>query len=68
MNLIVIVRHQSIFRMSIWQEASNARNSMAAVAAEVSTVWVLIRRLNLSYTHHRPHGVPGGLAPAQLAS
>jgi hypothetical protein len=68
MDLIVIVRHQSIFRMLIWQEASNAQNSMAAVAAEVSTVWVLIRRLNFSYNHHRPHGVPGGLTPAPLPS
>ena len=48
MNLVVIVCHPSIFRMLIWPEASNAQNNMAAVFAEGSTVWVLIRRLNSS--------------------
>ena len=38
----------STFRMVIWPEASNAQNSMAAVSAEGSTVWVLMRRLNSS--------------------
>ena len=32
----------------IWPEASKAQNNMAAVSAEGSTVWVLIRRLNSS--------------------
>ena len=35
----------STLRMLIWPEASRAQNSMAAVSAEGSTVWVLIRRL-----------------------
>jgi len=34
--------------MVIWPEASKAQNNMAAVSAEGSTVWVLIRRLNSS--------------------
>src|SRR3954452_6885113 len=34
--------------MVIWPEASRAQNSMAAVSAEGSTVWVLMRRLNSS--------------------
>src|SRR5215204_6078723 len=38
----------STLRMVIWPEASNAQNSMAAVSAEGSTVWVLILRLNSS--------------------
>src|SRR3954452_2080156 len=42
------VGHPSTFLMVIWPEASSAQNSMAAVSAEGSTVWVLIRRLNSS--------------------
>src|SRR5438034_2274411 len=34
--------------MLIWPEASSAQNSMAAVSADGSTVWVLILRLNSS--------------------
>ena len=34
--------------MVIWPEASRARNSIAAVPAEGSAVWVLMRRLNSS--------------------
>ena len=34
--------------MVICPEASKAQNSMAAVSAQGSTVWVLIRRLNSS--------------------
>ena len=34
--------------MAICTEASSAQNSMAAVSAQGSTVWVLIRRLNSS--------------------
>jgi hypothetical protein len=34
--------------MVIWAEASSAQNSMAAVSAQGSTVWVLILRLNSS--------------------
>src|SRR4051812_49915945 len=34
--------------MVIWPEASSAQNSIAAVSAEGSAVWVLIRRLNSS--------------------
>src|SRR5689334_8582670 len=36
--------------MVIWPEASNAQNSIAAVSAEGSTVCVLIRRLNSSWS------------------
>jgi hypothetical protein len=36
--------------MLICPEASKAQNSMAAVSAEGSTVWVLMRRLNSSCT------------------
>ena len=39
---------QANLRMLIWPEASSAQNNMAAVSAEGSTVWVLIRRLNSS--------------------
>src|SRR3954467_8844610 len=42
------VGQPSIFLIVIWPEASRAQNSMAAVSAEGSTVWVLIRRLNSS--------------------
>lgn len=38
----------SIFRIEIWPDAISAQNSMAAVSAEGSTVWVLMRRLNSS--------------------
>jgi hypothetical protein len=37
-------------RMVIWPEASNAQNSMAAVSALGSTVCVLVRRLNSSWS------------------
>jgi hypothetical protein len=36
----------STFLSTIWPEASSAQNSIAAVSAEGSTVWVLMRRLN----------------------
>jgi hypothetical protein len=36
----------STLRMLIWPEASRAQNSMAAVSALGSTVWVLILRLD----------------------
>ena len=42
------LRQPSTLRMVIWPEASKAQNNMAAVSAEGSTVWVLIRRLNSS--------------------
>ena len=38
----------STLRMVIWPDANSAQNNMAAVSAEGSTVWVLIRRLNSS--------------------
>jgi hypothetical protein len=38
----------------IWPEASRAQNNMAAVSAEGSTVWVLIRRLNSSCNRSIP--------------
>ena len=42
------VCHPSTLRMVICPEASSAQNSMAAVSAQGSTVWVLMRRLNSS--------------------
>src|SRR5712672_1657206 len=47
-SLYVRVCHPSTLRMVICPEASKAQNNMAAVSAEGSTVWVLIRRLNSS--------------------
>jgi hypothetical protein len=38
----------STLRIVIWPEATSAQNSMAAVSAEGSMVWVLMRRLNSS--------------------
>jgi hypothetical protein len=35
-------------RVTIWLEASSAQNSMAALSAQGSKGWVLIRRLNSS--------------------
>ena len=46
--LLARVCHPSTLRMVICPEASSAQNSMAAVSAQGSTVWVLIRRLNSS--------------------
>ena len=40
------VCHPSTLRMVIWPDAIKAQNSMAAVSAHGSTVWVLMRRLN----------------------
>src|SRR3954451_13808377 len=48
MGLVARVCQPSIFLMMIWPEAIRAQNNMAAVAAEGSTVWVLMRRLNSS--------------------
>jgi len=42
------LRQPSTLRIVIWPEASKAQNNIAAVSAEGSTVWVLIRRLNSS--------------------
>jgi hypothetical protein len=47
MGFVVSVCQPSTLRMLIWPEASNAQNSMAAVSADGSTVWVLILRLKL---------------------
>ena len=38
----------STLRIVIWPDANKAQNSMAAVSADGSTVWVLILRLNSS--------------------
>jgi hypothetical protein len=46
MGFVARVSQPSTLRMLIWPEASNAQNSMAAVAADGSTVCVLILRLN----------------------
>jgi hypothetical protein len=46
MVVVASVCQPSTLRMLIWREASSAQNNMAAVSAEGSTVWVLIRRLN----------------------
>ena len=48
MGLVASVCQPSTLRMLIWPDASKAQNSMAAVSADGSTVWVLIRRLNSS--------------------
>ena len=40
--------HASTLRVTIWLEASSAQNSMAAVSAQGSKGWVLMRRLNSS--------------------
>jgi integrase len=37
--------------MLIWPEASSAQNNIAAVSADGSTVWVLIRRLRSRVSH-----------------
>src|SRR5215218_4809970 len=47
-GLSASVAQPSTFLIVIWPDASSAQNSMAAVSAEGSTVWVLIRRLNSS--------------------
>src|SRR6266516_7228653 len=49
MGLAASVCQPSTLRMLIWPDASRAQNSIAAVSAEGSTVWVLIRRLNSSW-------------------
>src|SRR6516165_9020250 len=48
MGFVASVCQPSTLRMLIWPEASSAQNSMAAVSADGSTVWVLILRLNSS--------------------
>src|SRR6202035_4880817 len=42
--------HPFTLRIVIWPEASSAQNTSAAVWADGSTVWVLIRRLNSSWS------------------
>src|ERR671939_366289 len=69
MVVVASVCQPSTLRMLIWPEASRAQNSMAAVSAEGSTVWVLMRRLNSSCSRsmafvvradfHWPGGQPG---------
>jgi hypothetical protein len=48
MGFMVRVFQPSTLRMLVWPEASNAQNNIAAVSADVSTVCVLILRLNSS--------------------
>ena len=48
MGFVASVCQPSTLRMLVWPEASSAQNSMAAVSADGSTVWVLIVRLNSS--------------------
>src|SRR6187431_3116197 len=48
MGFVASVCQPSTFRMLICPEASSAQNNIAAVSADGSTVWVLIRRLNSS--------------------
>src|SRR5207237_286941 len=48
MGFVARVCQPSTLRMLICPEASSAQNIIAAVSAEGSTVWVLIRRLNSS--------------------
>jgi hypothetical protein len=49
-NLRVSVCHPSTLRMVIRPAASSAQNKMAAVSAKGSTVWVLIRCLDSSWS------------------
>src|SRR6188474_2597960 len=46
MGFVANVCQPSTLRMLICPEASSAQNNIAAVSADGSTVWVLIRRLN----------------------
>src|SRR5437016_9350102 len=48
MGFVARVCQPSTLRMLIGPEASSAQNDIAAVSADGSTVWVLIRRLNSS--------------------
>src|SRR6266850_590014 len=48
MGFVARVCQPSTLRMLICPEASSAQNIIAAVSADGSTVWVLIRRLNSS--------------------
>jgi hypothetical protein len=48
MGLVARVCQPSTLRILICPEASSAQNNIAAVSADGSTVWVLIRRLNSS--------------------
>src|SRR6202163_4846552 len=48
MGFVARVCQPSTLRMLICPEASSAQNMIAAVSADGSTVWVLIRRLNSS--------------------
>src|SRR5258705_3744872 len=48
MGFVASVCQPSTLRILICPEASNAQNNIAAVSADGSTVWVLIRRLNSS--------------------
>src|SRR6188474_394256 len=48
MGFVANVCQPSTLRMLICPEASSAQNNIAAVSADGSTVWVLIRRLNSS--------------------
>jgi hypothetical protein len=48
MGFVARVCQPSTLRMPICPEASNAQNIIAAVSADGSTVWVLMRRLNSS--------------------
>src|SRR5438132_10448359 len=50
MGFVASVCQPSTFRMLICPEASSAQNNIAAVSADGSTVWVLIRRLNSSWS------------------
>jgi hypothetical protein len=48
MGSVARVCQLSTLRMLICPEASSAQNIIAAVSADGSTVWLLIRRLNSS--------------------
>src|SRR5438876_10168181 len=50
MGFVARVCQPSTLRMLICPEASSAQNNIAAVSADGSTVWVLIRRLNSSWS------------------
>src|SRR4026208_1566813 len=48
MGFVASVCQPSTFRIVLCPEASSDQNNIAAVSADGSTVWVLIRRLNSS--------------------
>src|SRR5580704_2301988 len=65
--------HPFTLRIVIWPEASSAQNNIVAVSADGSAVWVLIRRLNSSWSRsiglvvREPFDRVGGASALPLA-